>query len=93
MKAYIITALRDRVIFSENLGGGYEEVELTGKEFKTLFPHYIDFNPSEEESVLVRVSYKSPYSSFPVLKDAGNQVKEIDFSKITVSQVEKLLKL
>lgn len=92
MKGYIITQLRDRVIFPNDFVG-YEEVVLTGKEFKILFPDYVKFTPSDGHYLSVAISYKPLYSSFPTLKDAGNRIKEIDFSKVTVAQVEKLLKL
>jgi hypothetical protein len=85
MKAYIITALKDRVIFPDNR---HNEIVLNAKEYTLLTGQKVDSNIS------MGIYYKGYNNQQPCVMDFINkEIKEINFNNISVKQIENLLRL
>jgi hypothetical protein len=92
MKAYIIVGLKDRVIFPEHVN---DYLYVTPTEYKHLTDDDSLSHMSKDSKTGIHISYKGFDNSQVCVDDlvAEGKIKVIDFSKVSISQIEKLLKL
>ena len=88
MKAFIIISTKDRLIFPEG-----NELPLTGKEYTLLTG--IKEEDKGYPNLLIDINYKGYNNQRLCIMDLVNEnkIKVVDLTKLTVSQVENLLKL
>ena len=85
MKGYIINSLKQRILFEEA-----GRIYLSREECFSL-----NIEPGKRHQIPLSIAYKGFDKSLPCVNDyvMSGLIREIDFSKMTVFQIEKLLDL